>query len=80
MYKNIFSGYFLSEVMYHERDRNTLELKKDKQNARYSLNKLLKHSPQENKNKKSFFSGNSLTGKVLTDANKCYFWFHTYAQ
>lgn len=56
--------------MYHERDRNTLELREDKQNARYSLNKLLKRSPQENKNKKRFFSGNSLTGEGLTDANK----------
>jgi len=27
MYGNIFPGYFLSEVMHHERGRNTLELR-----------------------------------------------------
>lgn len=65
MYGSIFPGYFLSEVMHHERGRNTLELREGRAKCFRNISPLEKLSGGG-----KLFPGNTLTGEGFKEANK----------
>lgn len=70
MYGNIFAGYFLSEVMYHEKGRIILELREGKAKCQTQSEQAFETSPSGKAEGKKLFPGNTLTGEGFTEANK----------
>ena len=78
MYGNIFPGYFLSEVMHHERGRNTLELREGRNKMPNTVWASFWNTPvRRSWGKKAFFRQSTDRRRIYRCKQRCYYLFHS---